>query len=342
MGTSLGISDTMALISSKITKIIPWSGVALFLKQQDSSELRCRYATGMDAPCLLDTTIRVGEGLSGWVAHNRRILVNANPKIEFEAAGASTADLYVQSAIVCPLYLGDTYIGSLALFHAESNRYTDDHLRLIGSVAEQAGAVIHNAIAFEQAQEDSLTDPLTSLPNRRSLFARVTHELARAERLGGQVALIVLDIDEFKRINDTYGHHVGDEGLREVALALRNALRQYDLCVRFAGDEFVVLISDSNRADAEAKRRELQQRVGAIQIEVFPGTHIRLGASAGVAVFPFDGATYKELLAAADRRMYQDKSSRRKPAVPAEEAEWAAAQAPSQMLPIPITSIRYD
>src|SRR5438034_5326291 len=169
MGTSLGVSDTMALISSKLSKIIPWSGCALFLQQQDM--LRCRYAAGVDAPRLLDATIRLGEGLSGWVARNRRILVNASPRVEFDAAEISM-DLQVQSTIVCPLYLGDAFIGSLALFHVDPNRYTDDHRRLIASVAEQAGAVIHNSILFEQAQEDSLTDPLTSLPNRRSLFAR--------------------------------------------------------------------------------------------------------------------------------------------------------------------------
>src|SRR5207253_4695834 len=144
-------------------------------------------------------------------------------------AAAISMDLQVQSTIVCPLYLGDSFIGSLALFHTDANRYTDDHRRLIASVAEQAGAVIHNSILFEQTQEDSLTDPLTGLPNRRSMFVHLTRELARAERLNGQMALIVMDIDEFKTINDTYGHHVGDQALREVAAALQTTLRPYDL-----------------------------------------------------------------------------------------------------------------
>lgn len=310
MGTSLGVSDTMELISSKLTKIIPWSGCALFLQHAESGLMRCRYAGGIDAPRLIDMTVRVGEGLSGWVGRNRRTLVNADPRVEFEAAGIA-ADLHVHSSIVCPLYVGEVFIGALALFHIEPNRYTDDHRRLVTSVAEQAGAVIHNAMIFEQAQEDSLTDPLTSLPNRRSMFSRLTHELARAERLQSELALVVLDIDEFKRINDTYGHHVGDQALREVADALRNALRQYDLCVRFAGDEFIVVIADCQRETAELKRLELQQRIGDIEVDVRPGARIRLSASAGVAVFPGDGQTYEALLAEADRRMYEDKSRRR-------------------------------
>jgi diguanylate cyclase (GGDEF)-like protein len=171
--------------------------------------------------------------------------------------------------------------------------------------------VIHNSIVFEQTQEDSLTDPLTSLPNRRSMFAHLSRELSRAERLKTNVALIVMDVDAFKRINDTFGHHVGDHALRVVADALQAGLRSYDLCVRYAGDEFIVVLSDCSREAAEAKRQELQQRIGEIEIEVRAGRKLRLGASAGAAVFPYDGTTYESLLAEADHRMYRDKTARK-------------------------------
>jgi len=139
----------------------------------------------------------------------------------------------------------------------------------------------------------------------------LSRELSRAERLRREVALIVMDIDDFKSINDTYGHHVGDRALREVAVALQSALRPYDLCVRYAGDEFIVVLSDCPHEVAEAKRRELQQRVAEITIEVRPGRVVPLGASAGAAVFPHDGATYEALLACADQEMYRDKAARR-------------------------------
>jgi diguanylate cyclase (GGDEF)-like protein/putative nucleotidyltransferase with HDIG domain len=339
MGTSLGISDTMALISSKLSKIVPWSGCALFLQQSDTKSLKCRFATGIDAPRLLNAEIRVANDLAAWVARNGHTLINGQPGVTFQAAGVD-ASTVLQSAIVCPLQYNDAFIGCLALYHVEANHYTDDHRRLLERVAEQAGAVLHNSIVFEQTQEDSLTDPLTGLPNRRSMFVHLASELARAERQNSEVAVIVIDIDGLKAINDTYGHNVGDHALRAVATTLQSVLRPYDLCVRYAGDEFIIVVSGCSEADAEAKRRELQLRIHQIEIDV-RGTRVRLGASAGVAVFPDNGRTYDALLAAADHRMYRDKAERRGAGVTLRSpvpSEFLADDAFEEEEPIPVAS----
>jgi diguanylate cyclase (GGDEF)-like protein len=109
---------------------------------------------------------------------------------------------------------------------------------------------------------------------------------------------------------------VGDHALREVAVALQGALRPYDLCVRYAGDEFIVVLADCSREAADAKRRELQALIAEIQVDVRAGKRLRLGVSAGAAVFPHDGSTYEELLAGADHLMYRDKAARRGPVTP--------------------------
>jgi len=311
MGTSLGVADTMALIASKLTNLVPFSSCALFLYDEPDDLLRCRFATGAESDVLGSITIRAGQGLAGWVARNRRPLVNARPSADFEAAGISQPVTWLKSALVAPLVFNERFIGTLAVYHAEADFYTDDHRRLLDRVSEQAAAVIHNSIVFEQTQEDSLTDPLTGLPNTRFMFLHLSRELARAERMKSEVALLVMDLDNFKEINDTFGHSVGDRALREVARVLRAGIRPYDICIRYAGDEFVVVLSGCGAEEAERKRAELQRAVEAMVFEVRPGRRMPIGVSVGAAVFPRDGDGYEAIMATADSRMYRDKTQRK-------------------------------
>jgi diguanylate cyclase (GGDEF)-like protein/putative nucleotidyltransferase with HDIG domain len=311
MGTSLGVADTMALISSKLSNLVPFSCCALFLHNEEVETLRCRFATGIDAEVIQQISVKSGLGLTGWVARNRRTLVNARPSADLEAAGIS-ATTSLQSALVCPLVFNERFIGTLSVYHIDAGCYSDDHRRLLDRVCEQAAAVIYNSIVFEQTQEDSLTDPLTSLPNTRFMFMHLTRELARAERLGSEVSLLVMDLDNFKEINDNHGHHIGDRALREIAAVLRAAIRPYDICVRYAGDEFIVVLSGCSAEEAERKRVELQTAIDEVVFEIRPGKRLQLGISIGAAVFPHDGNVYETLLATADSRMYADKTNRKR------------------------------
>jgi diguanylate cyclase (GGDEF)-like protein/putative nucleotidyltransferase with HDIG domain len=312
MGTSLGVSDTMALIAAKLSNLVPFSCAALFLYDEGTETLRCRFATGADAEIIQQIAVHNGEGLTGWVARNRRALVNARPSADLEAAGLRDMATSLQSALVCPLMFNERFIGTLSVYHQDAAYYRDDHRRLLDRVCEQAAAVINNSMLFEQTQEDSLTDPLTGLPNTRFLFMHLTRELARAERLKSEVSLMVMDLDNFKDINDSHGHHVGDRALCEVARVLRTAIRPYDICVRYAGDEFIVVLSGCGADEADHKRQELQKSIDEVYFEARPGKRVALGISVGAAVFPQDGESYESLLAVADSRMYQDKAHRKR------------------------------
>jgi diguanylate cyclase (GGDEF)-like protein/putative nucleotidyltransferase with HDIG domain len=312
MGTSLGVSDTMALIAAKLSNLVPFSCAALFLYDETTETLRCRFATGIDAEIVQQVSVHTGEGLTGWVARNRRALVNARPSADLEAAGLRNTTTTLQSALVCPLLFADRFIGTLSVYHVDAAFYRDDHRRLLDRVSEQAAAVINNSMLFEQTQEDSLTDPLTGLPNTRFLFMHLTRELARAERLKSEVSLMVMDLDNFKDINDSHGHHVGDKALCEVARVLRTAIRPYDICVRYAGDEFIVVLSGCGADEADRKRQELQKGIDEVYFEARQGKRVALSISVGAAVFPHDGESYESLLAIADGRMYQDKAQRKK------------------------------
>jgi diguanylate cyclase (GGDEF)-like protein len=329
MGSSLGVSDTMALISSKLSNIVPFSCCALFLYNEESETLRCRFATGVESEVIQSMTMRSGHGLTGWVARNRRPLVNARPSADFEAAGHPPERTTLHSALVCPLLFNERFIGTITVYHLEPSVYNDDHRRLLDRISEQAAAVIYNSMVFEQTQEDSLTDPLTGLPNTRFMFMHLTRELARAERLKSEVSLLVMDLDHFKEINDTYGHHVGDRALRDIAAVLRTAIRPYDICVRYAGDEFIVVLSGCGAEEAESKRLELQKAVDDLQFEARPGRMLPLAISIGASIFPHDGDSYETLLATADSRMYRDKTRRKRHGRADGEAESQSSQSVS-------------
>jgi diguanylate cyclase (GGDEF)-like protein/putative nucleotidyltransferase with HDIG domain len=328
MGTTLGVTETMGHIASKLSRVVPFSACSLFLYSEDDDMLQCRFASGTDAELLQQLVLKNGQGLTGWVARNRRPLVNGRPSADFNAAG-SVLQTTLESALVCPLISGNAVIGALAVYHTAEAFYCDDHRRLLDRVCEQASAVIRNAIVFDQTHEASLTDPLTGLPNTRFMFRHLTRELARTHRLGAEVSILVLDLNGFKDINDTYGHHAGDRALREVSNVLRALVRPYDVCARYAGDEFVIVLAGCSRDEAENKRRELQRGVEQIVFEPAPGTQVPMSISVGAAVFPHDGETYESLLAAADRRMYQDKSARRRDA----QRQLAAARVEGSPVP---------
>ena len=308
MGSSLGVADTMALISSKLSNIVPFSCCALFLYNEETETLRCRFATGVEAETdpaadhqerpRADRLGGAEPAAAGQRAAERRL----------RSGRGALSQTTLQSALVCPLVFNERFIGTISVYHTEAAIYTDDHRRLLDRISEQAAAVIYNSIVFEQTQEDSLTDPLTGLPNTRFMFMHLTRELARADRLKSEVSLLVMDLDNFKDINDTYGHHVGDRALREVA----GVLRAGDPAVRhlrpYAGDEFIVVLSGCGGEEAERKRMELQRRSMPCSSKPRPGKVLPLAISIGAAIFPHDGDSYETLLATADSRMYRDKT----------------------------------
>jgi diguanylate cyclase (GGDEF)-like protein len=163
---------------------------------------------------------------------------------------------------------------------------------------------------YERAHAESLTDALTELPNRRFITSHAATEIARARREGYEVAFLLIDIDEFKSINDRYGHQQGDVALRTVAGCLRKGLRSYDVCGRYAGDEFVLILSRCNSELAQKRAAELAESVANRLPDSEYPVDRPLSISIGASVFPADGTNYEELIAVADSRMYARKHRR--------------------------------
>jgi diguanylate cyclase (GGDEF)-like protein/putative nucleotidyltransferase with HDIG domain len=296
LGSSLGIDEAMANLQEKVTRLVPFSTIALFVGNEQEG-YSCRYAHGPGTEALMKWEPR------SWSEVALRLPSNADGR---GAHGEELATL-----LPCQLLHEGVLIGGLVFYHTVPGCFTDEHRRITGRVSEQAAAVIANATRFEQTQHESHTDPLTGLANRRSLARQVEAGFARTSHALGSASVVVLDLDRLKEINDTYGHEAGDRALRAVGSVLRNTARPDDICARFAGDEFVVVLWDCV-ADDEARRvRELQAAVAAYPFEPRPGVLVSLSISAGPARFPVDGRGFEELLAVADERMYRDKARRR-------------------------------
>jgi diguanylate cyclase (GGDEF)-like protein len=302
----------MGLLTSKLTRLVPVSCWALYLYDESSQRLRCRFASGLEADHLDGMSIPIGEGASGWAARHRTPAVNARADADLEAGGRMQDNTPLRSALVYPLVDGDDLVGTLTVYHADESPFRDDHRRLLDRVCHQVASVIRNSLLFEQMHQVSLTDSLTEMPNSRALFGYLSSQLGTNSTGSPSAAVLMFDLNGFKAINDKYGHQVGDLALREVSAAIRQNVRQADFCARYAGDEFVVVLSECGRAEADRRAMHIQRAVGALHVEVAPSISVGLSISVGVAVGPEDGVSYDDLLAAADRRMYQNKARNRR------------------------------
>ncbi len=165
--------------------------------------------------------------------------------------------------------------------------------------------------SHEELSRLSITDPLTGLKNRRHFEELFAEELLRAERYRHQVALIMIDLDGFKAVNDTWGHAVGDEILRRVAHVMSSHVRTVDIVTRLGGDEFAVLVPETGREGAANLAAKLSELISAQRIEMDGGKFASVGASAGIATYPEDGASQEDVKKCADDAMYEEKKLRK-------------------------------
>jgi diguanylate cyclase (GGDEF)-like protein len=301
---TLSVADTMALIASRLTDLVPSSCCALFL--EDEGVLRCRYASGLDADLVKTIAVVSGETFVGSVHRSQRTALTRQPFDTLPPARVPRAPS-LRAALACPLVVGETAVGVLWVAHESEHAFESDHARVLDAVARQAATVLHNAILFERTRQEAVTDRLTGLLNSRGLATQFDQALVRAVREGEPLAVLMMDVDDLKTINDTYGHAVGDNVLREVARTIRSVLRPTDLCARWSGDEFVAVVGNCTLADAERRALDVQATLSSRPIVFRPGEEWFVRVSVGTAAFPQQARSLDGLMAAADERMYRDK-----------------------------------
>ena len=303
LGASLSLGETLSVFSVKLKPMVPYDAIAIYVRREE--ELVPEFVNGDNYRLFSSLRIPVGQGLSGWVAQNRKPIINGNPSVEPGYLNDPTKFSTLRSALAVPLEGVAGVIGVLALYRAERDGFTSDHLRILLAVSGKMALAIENALKYQQAENSATTDYLTGLPNARSLFLQLDRELARCKRDNTSLTVMVSDMDGFKQINDRFGHLEGNRVLRLFAQALKDSCREYDYVARMGGDEFVV-IAPGLGADAAGKRAEHMRALARHAGQEVCNEEI-LSLSVGRAVFPDDGNDAEQLLSEADRRMYIEK-----------------------------------
>jgi diguanylate cyclase (GGDEF)-like protein/putative nucleotidyltransferase with HDIG domain len=303
LGASLSLSETLSVFSVKLERLVPYDSIAIYIKR--NNELVPEYVTGDNYRLFSSLRIPLGQGLSGWVAHNKKPIINGNPSVEPGYLNDPTKFSTLRSALAVPLEGLSGVVGVLTLYEAKPDAFTSDHLRILLAITSKMALAIENALKYQQAESSATTDFLTGLPNARSLFLQLDRELARCKRESSGLAVMVCDMDGFKLVNDRFGHLEGNRVLRLFAQALKHSCREYDYVARMGGDEFVVVAPGLTSEAANTRGLHLRELAKQAGREVC-GEDI-LSLSVGHALYPDSGQDAESLLAQADRRMYQEK-----------------------------------
>lgn len=306
LGQSLSLNETLSVLAARLKSMIPFDGLAIYVLKD--SKLTPTYVTGQDHQLFSSLEIPVGQGLSGWVVENRKAIVNGNPSVEPGYLNDPAKFSSLHSALAVPLEGANGVLGVLALYHAKRDAFSRDQLRILQAIGPKLSVSIDNAVRYREATDSATTDYLTGLPNARSLFLHLDAELSRAKRSGGELAVLVCDLDGFKKVNDRFGHLAGNQLLSRFATLMKEACRQYDYVARMGGDEFVLVLPTMGVNAIESKIRDLDCLARQAGREICGEEIVSL--SVGAATYPLDGSDAEDLLAEADRKMYRRKQER--------------------------------
>jgi diguanylate cyclase (GGDEF)-like protein len=309
-GTSLDIAHTLEILVDKVGHVVPFDTCCVYLYDDSKGYATARHVVGKNAQKLATRSITLGEGVTGFALANRSAVNQLHPSLDFTDINPEAGVKY-RSMAALPLFKDDVLLGALSVYSSELDQYTDDQMRVLETVTRLASDALSNAMQHAEAESHALTDPLTGLPNARYLALRFEEEAARARRTDRTFQVVMLDLDEFKNVNDTYGHKAGDKMLREVAHLIEGQLREYDFLARYGGDEFVALVQEVVGSQVEELCARIETAVSKFSLSLGRNRFARVGISVGTATFGIDGNTLDQLVIAADNEMYRVKSTHR-------------------------------
>ncbi len=281
----------------------------LLMVDEPNHELYYALAAGGGHEALRDLRVKVGEGVAGWVVEHGETLIvpEAGNDPRVREGGAAHAGK-VRSVIAMPLRGRKGTQGAIEIFNPRADQMTDYTIAFLHILADHAAIAIENARDVARIQQLTIADDTTRLYNVRHLYNVMGREVERCQRHGRPLSLAFLDLDKFKLINDAHGHLVGSELLAHTGRRLQELSREQDLCFRYGGDEFAVLMPETDAGTALDLAKTMNRALMETRFGMKNGLELSVRASVGVATAPGDGNSVHTVIGAADTRMYAVKS----------------------------------
>jgi diguanylate cyclase (GGDEF)-like protein/PAS domain S-box-containing protein len=299
------VEDAYAVIAQALPRLFPDEAGLLAMVSPASERVEVVAQWGNTLP-----GTRVFMPNDCWVLQHKRARWTPNTSAP---ACKHLGDGPVASYACIPLMAHEDFIGALHVrpLHADQGQLAEAKHRLTETVAEHLALALANLGLHEKLRSQSIQDPLTHLFNRRYMEEFLERELHRAARNGRPVGVLMLDLDHFKRCNDTYGHEAGDTALREIGEFLQTHIRGEDIVCRYGGEEFTLILPEASLEDSSKRAEALREGIKQLTIEYRDHSISPITASFGVAVFPDHGASHADILRAADAALYQAKAAGR-------------------------------
>ena len=291
-------------ILEKVSELLPAENWSLLLVDDDTNDLRFELSVDLAPELVRGVRLRIGEGVAGKVALEQKpmIVSDARQCAFFNDRVDRLSGVVTQSIVCVPLVFGGKSLGVIEIINPKNMERNP--LPLLSIIADYAAIAVENTKRYQRIQDMAVRDDLTGLYNTRYLYTSLSDLVARNAH---PFSLIFMDMDNFKRIVDTYGHLKGSQALQEVAQTIRACLEEPAFGAAYGGDEFVVVLQGYGKNRALQKAEEIRNRMNDTLYLAGYGHEVVLRASFGIATCPEDAGTASGLLALADRAMFRVK-----------------------------------